>query len=254
MGEDKINIDEFSFNEFLDKSEKLKETPKPDALPAEVRVEDKERKRKINFQEMPADADSILNINHKEMVDKYLQEEQISIPSNQVNSNNYLSLVLSPDLKELELMIRGLEYVKRFNPLLQREEIILRKIPDHPLNEFGVNSIMAELKVYCSPEIKLGRKKEKDYYNSIQHVGHSIVRLVYKNLKNFGMDTQVKQRNAKRFCNAIIEFLDASYSRSVGGRENDLSRATELKIEGSIEPTDLYKNLGKLPQKEQLKN
>jgi len=205
---------EFGFDEFSKKEEPKKE------------------KKTINFQELPTDTEAILS---KEQVEHYSQEESIGIPYEDAQSQSHLSLILSPNLRDLELMIRGLEYVKRYNPLTKKEEIILRKIKDHPLNEYGINRIISELKVYCSPEIKLGRKRERDYFNSVQHVCHSIVRLIYKNLKSFGMDTQEKQRNAKTFCNAIIEIVDASFSRSVEGKENDLSRPTELSIQGTVD-------------------
>jgi len=154
------------------------------------------------------------------------------------NPNSYLSLVLSPNLKELELMIRGLEYVQMFNQQTGKEEFVMRKIKEHPLNEYGINQIITQLKIYTSPEIKLGRKRARDYYNSVQHVSKTVVRLIYKNLKSFGMDTQEKQRNAKVFCDAMIEVIDSSYSRSIEGKENDLSRATEFKIEGNIDSLD----------------
>jgi len=236
---------ELSFSEYENK---------PQAINPALTVEPDKEKRKINFQELPKGSDNILNIEeNKRIIDKYTKEEAIPMPFEAGNVSSYLSLVLSPNLRELELMIRGLEYVKRFNPVTGREEIILRKIEGHPLNEYGINRIMSELKVYCSPEIKLGRKRTRDYYNSVNHVCHSIVRLIYKNLKNFGMDTQVKQRNAKAFCNAIIEFVDASFSRSIEGKENDLSRATEFKVEGTIDSMDPHKIFNK-QQKEALKN
>lgn len=228
-------MDEFSFL----KTEKPKEETK---------------KREINFQEMPKETEQLLNVKaQQDIINKFTQPVPVAIPFEGNTQNSYLSLVLSPNLRELELMIRGLEYVKQYNPLTGKDEVVLRKIENHPLNEYGINQIMQELKVFSSPEIKLGRKRTRDYYNSVNHVCHSIVRLVYKNLRNFGMDTQVKQRNAKIFCDAIIEIVDASFSRSIEGKENDLSRATEFKIEGSIEPTNLYKNFSK-DQKEQLKN
>ena len=197
---------------------------------------EKAPKRTINFQQIPEEAKQILNKEQLEY-DKYVKEEQqIGIPyDDNPNVSSYLSLVLSPNLRELEMMIRGLEYVKRFNPITKKEEVILRRIKSHPLNETGINKIMSELKVYTSAEIKLGRKRERDYYNSVHHVCYSIVRLIYKNLKSFGMDSQEKQRNAKTFCTAIIEMVDASFSRSIEGKENDLSRATEFKIEGNID-------------------
>lgn len=233
---------DFSFDEFKEKETKQ-----------ETKSETKPEKAKINFQELPKDTDDILDNKMKADIERFTRDEPVAIPYDNSNSNSYLNLVLSPNLRDLELMIRGLEYVKRWNPITNRDEIILRKIKDHPLNEYGINTIMAELKVWSSPEIKLGRKTEKAYYQSVQHVARCVVRLIYKNLKNFGMDTQIKQRNAKRFCNAIIEMVDASFSRSVSGRENDLSRATELRIEGKIDPTDLYDNFNK-QKKEEIKN
>jgi hypothetical protein len=213
-------------------------------------------KKGDSFQEIPKGTDELLNTrNQQAIIDKFTKDEPVAIPFEGSLSNSYLGLVLSPNLRELELMIRGLEYIKRFNPLINRDEVILRKIEGHPLNEYGINQIMQELKVYSSPEIKLGRKRMRDYYNSVNHVCKSIVRLVYKNLKNFGMDTQVKQRNAKIFCDAIIEIVDASFSRSIEGKENDLSRASSFEITGSIDT--LNDPAGKLfnkEKKESLKN
>jgi len=212
-------------------------------------------KKKINFLKIPEeDLAEQEKEEQKAMLEKYTKEEPVSIPFEGDNSNSYLSLVLAPNLRELELMIRGLEYVKRFNPVTNRDEVILRKIKDHPLNEKGINEIMSQLKVYSSAEIKLGRKRLRDYYLSIQQVGKTITRLVYKNLKNFGMDTQVKQRSAKNFCLAIIEIMDASFSRSIEGKENDLSRATEFKIEGNIDTLNDPARMFNKEQRGQMKN
>jgi hypothetical protein len=250
--------DEFSFDEYnVDalKEKKEVELIKNTTVTNEHVTREQDRGKKINFQDMPEDIDSVLSQkDNRELIDKYTQDEPIAIPIDSSGVNSYLSLVLSPNLRDLELMIRGLEYVKRYNPISGRDEIILRKIPGHPLNEYGINQIMKELKIYSSPEIKLGRKRVRDYYNSIQHVSRSVVRLIYKNLKNFGMDTQVKQRSAKLFCDAIIEIIDSSYSRSIEGKENDLSRATEFRIEGNIDTLNDPSKLFNKKQKENLKN
>ena len=68
------------------------------------------------------------------------------------------------------------------------------------------------------------------------------------------MDTQVKQRSAKIFCLAMIEIMDASFSRSIEGKENDLSRATEFKIEGNIDTLNDPAKMFNKTQKEQMKN
>lgn len=220
----------------------------------EQAAETKTDKKSINFQELPKGSDELLKAENIKQ-ENFHDETAVGLPFNDnQNSNSYLSLVLSPNFVDLEMMIRGLEYVKRWNPNTKKDEIILRRIKDHPLNDYGINKILSELKVYCSPEIKLGRKKEKDYYLSIRHVCYSIVRLIYKNLKTFGMDTQEKQRSAKTFCNAIIEFVDSSYSRSIEGKENDLSRATEFKIESNIDGLNDPAKLFNRNQKEAMKN
>jgi len=231
------------------------EEKKPE-LPAQVpSVPEKEKKNSINFQELPKDSENILNNKQEDLYNKYGQEESIGIPYDETQQHSsYLTLVLSPNFRDLELMIRGLEYVKRFNRITNKEEIIIRRIKDHPLNETGVNRIMNELRIYCSPEIKLGRKNERDYYGSVNHVCHSIVRLVYKNLKAFGMEDQHRQRSAKSFCNAIIEFVHASFSRSLEGRENDLSRATEFRIESNIDGLNDPSKLFNRSKKDELKN
>ena len=96
---------EFGFNEFQKPSGAL---PQPSP---EVKLEEKKdpSKKTINFQELPKDSHDILSA--KEM-EEYSKEEQIGLPydDNQQHSS-YLSLVLSPNLRDLELMIRGLEYV-----------------------------------------------------------------------------------------------------------------------------------------------
>ena len=249
--------EEFSFEKYNTealKKEKVEGELIKNITPTNPAVSLEVEKKKINFLPLPTDVSPVEEQRQRELVEKYMKEEPVTVPFEGSNSNSYLSLVLSPNLRELELMIRGLEYVKRYNPLSQREEIILRKIEGHPLNERGINEIMATLKVYSSAEIKLGRKRLRDYYLSVQQVGKTVTRLVYKNLKNFGMDTQTKQRSAKIFCLAMIEILDASFSRSIEGKENDLSRATEFKIEGNIDTLNDPAKMFNKPQKEQMKN
>jgi hypothetical protein len=275
--------DEFSFDKFnLPKQTETVLNELPEELKQNVETpnpaleKEKDPKKKINFIDIDKEIESILGNNnplpqqyqntpnynsqfppqHVSQQNPFSQRsmtESLALPFDTGTPNSYLSLVLSPNLRELELMIRGLEYVKMRDPATGREEVILRKIEGHPLNEYGINQILTHIKIYASPEIKLGRKKERDYYLSIQQVGKTITRLIYKNLKNFGMDTQEKQRNAKAFCLAIIELIDSAYSRSLEGRENDLSRATEMRIEGSLDsfsdPSRLFKQ-----QKDQMKN
>jgi len=246
-------MQEFSFDDY--DTDKLKEKQNPELLKENVKTDnpgyydDVEKPRE--FMNLD-DSKQLFKQKHYENPE---DENTLSLPyDNSLQGNSYLSLVLSPNLRELELMIRGLEYVQKWNELTGKYEYRLRKIPNHPLNEYGINQIITQLKIYTSPEIKLGRKTTKDYYNSIQHVAKTIVRLIYKNLKSFGMDTQEKQRNAKMFCDAIIEVIDSSYSRSIGGKENDLSRATDFRVEGRIDNMDDISNFMNRQDKNKLKN
>jgi hypothetical protein len=212
-------------------------------------------KKKINFQEMPKNTDEILGKKkQEEIVEKYTKSEPVAMPYDNPGQSSHLSLILSPNLRDLELMIRGLQYVKRYNPVMQKEEVILEKIADHPLNEYGINKILELIRIWSSSELKLGRRNHKDAIESAQQIGIDAKRLIYKNLKKFGMDTQTKQRNAKTYALLIFEFAYSALSRSVEGRENDASRPTEFNVQGSVD------NLGETPRflspqkKEQLKN
>jgi hypothetical protein len=222
----------------------------------QLQTEEIPKKKEINFQEMPKGTNEILNPQEqKAIIDRFMQQTPVAIPMEANTGTSYLHLVLSPNFRDLELMIRGLEYVSQMNPITQKQEIILRKIENHPLNEYGINKILEFIKVWSSPEIKLGRKKTRDYYNSVRQVSQDAKRLIYKNLKNFGMDTQVKQRSAKTYVLAIIEYADASFSRSLEGRENDLSRATEFSIQSNIDGlNDPSKQFFNKSQKDNLKN
>jgi hypothetical protein len=215
----------------------------------------KPNKKDINFQELPKGTEETLsNQIQKDLIDKFTKDEPVAIPVDSNTNTTHLSLILSPNLRELEMMIRGLEYIKRYNPVIGKDEIILRKIKDHPLNEYGINKIMELLKVWSSSELKLGRRTQKDAIESAQQIGKDARRLIYKNLKNFGMDNQIKQRSAKTYGLAIFEFTYSALSRSVEGRENDASRPTAFEIQGNVDTvTDPSKYIS--PQKkESLKN
>lgn len=218
-------------------------------------VEEK-KKKEINFQEMPTGTDEILNQNqiNQQIVDHFTKQTPIAMPT-EVNPNaSHLSLILNPNLRELEMMIRGLEYVRQYNPINQREEVVLRKIQDHPLNEYGISKIMELLRIWSSSELKLSRRTPKDAIQSAQQIGKDARRLIYKNLKAFGMENQQKQRSAKTYGLAIFEFAYSALSRSISGMENDASRPTEFSIQSNmLESPDATRTLSK-ERKEQLKN
>jgi hypothetical protein len=251
-----MNEEEFSFEKY--NVENLKEIKDVSLLKENLatsnpgQYNDKDKKTE-EFMDLGDISDLMPNMNSSQP--SMHDNQPLSIPyDNQPIGNSYLSLVLSPNLRELELMIRGLEYIRVIDENTHRSSYTLRKIPNHPLNEYGINQIITYLKIYTSPEIKLGRKRQKDYCNSVGHISKSIIRLIYKNLKAFGMDNQSKQRNAKVFCDAIIEIIDSAYSRSVSGKENDLSRATDFRIEGRIDSMDGISNMMNPQSKEKLKN
>jgi hypothetical protein len=78
--------------------------------------EDGSNKKKIAFEELPQGSNEILNNKRPEDND-FNREETVGIPSEDNQQQSHLSLILSPNLRDLELMIRGLEYVKRYNKI-----------------------------------------------------------------------------------------------------------------------------------------
>lgn len=215
-------------------------------------LEEKKSKKDINFQDMPIGTDQILsNETQNKIFEKFTKEEPIAIPLDQNYNTSHLALILSPNFRELELMIRGLEYCKRTNPITGKDEVILRKIENHPLNEYGINKILELIKIWSSSELKLGRRTPQDAISSAQQIGMDARRLIYKNLKNFGMDNQQKQRSAKLYTLAIFEFSYSALTRSISGMENDASRPTEYSIQSNMLETQNELNKKK---RDELKN
>lgn len=163
----------------------------------------------------------------------YEDSEEIVIPSESRNDSSYLSLILNPNLRELELYIRGLEYVKQFDAKQRKEVVKMRKIQDHFLNNKGINAIIQELKIHTSSDMTLQRLSEPQFLLKTHEVGQTFHRLIFKNMKEFGMDTHEKKRHARRLWLAIKNKIDGAYSRSIGGKENDLSRA-QISLTGEI--------------------
>lgn len=160
-------------------------------------------------------------------------EDEIVIPAERERDSSYLGLILNPNLRDLELYIRGLEYVKSYDPRRKKEVIRVRRVKSHFLNERGINAILQELKVHTSSDMTLQRVDIETYRIKTHEVGQTFHRLIYKNLKEFGMETHEEQRHARRLWLAIKNKIDAAYSRAIDGKENDLSRA-RIELHGEI--------------------
>ena len=249
MEQEQVNISDEVIN-------KIKSDYNNDLNKEKVEEKPKSKKKEINFQEMPQGTNEILNQNqiNQQIVDHFTKQTPIAMPTETNPNASHLSLILNPNLRDLEMMIRGLESVRQWNPITQREEVVLRRIENHPLNDYGINKIMELLRIWSSSELKLSRRTPKDAIQSAQQIGKDARRLIYKNLKEFGMDNQVKMRSAKTYGLAIFEFTYSALTRSIAGMENDSSRPTEFSVQ-----SNMLDNANQIPvltkhQKENLKN
>lgn len=195
----------------------------------------------IGSESVPQNNSQYLDIKNNPIEDLSLEDDQyideLVIPPSSVDANNYLSLLLKPDLRDLELYIRGIEFVKKTNHKTGHSKIEMKKIKDHFLNEYGINRILSELKLHTSSDIILARLEKESYHQVMHQIGTTFLRLIYKNLKLFGMDTHEKQRNARPLWLAMNNKVDAAYSRSIGGRENDISHA-QITLTGDLTSID----------------
>jgi len=96
------------------------------------------------------------------------------------------------------------------------------RIDDHYLNDYGVNMVLHFLSGYLSKEIFLARYKQEKADIILSQFSRKFTHFFYDNIVEFGMDTPKKKKVAPMFVQMVIDLVDASYSRAIGGKTSDL--------------------------------
>lgn len=129
---------------------------------------------------------------------------------------NTMELVLDSDkiLQRIEGFLRQLRTHKTDNGYV----LIQPKEEDRILNETGVNEIMAQLGWYINPDIILSNYNDEEVNTIVLNFGIEFSDFLHINMERFGMDTRQKQRYYNMLCTNVINIVDATYHRSIGGK------------------------------------
>lgn len=149
---------------------------------------------------------------------------------NQLQAQQALSMFQKDDEDKKNIM----ESVLNSDKILQRIETFLRQLrpqktdkgyilsepleKDRLLNETGVNEIMAQLAWYITPDVILSNYTEEEVRVIVHQFGIEFSDFVYVNMERFGMGNRIKQRSFTMLCLNVINIVDATYHRSIGGK------------------------------------
>jgi hypothetical protein len=137
--------------------------------------------------------------------------------NDEFRTENLVMWQLRVDWDRIEHIIRG------HKPKIdEKGNEYFEKIDSHYLNEYGVNNILHFLSFYLSKEIFLARYTEEAVNLRLKHFSRQFINFFYNNLNEFGLDTPQKVKMAPMFCQSVIDLVDASYSRAIGGKTADL--------------------------------
>ncbi len=160
----------------------------------------------------------------EDYLDKYSGEEDSQ-------NNNYSQPVMFDERKD-ENLIKDL-----LNVNWERIEHILRghkpkvdekgneyfiMIEHHYLNDYGVNNILHFLSFYLSKEIFLARYTQEKVNLIMKQFSMQFTNWFYDNINEFGLNTPTKKKMSNMFVRAIIDLVDAAYSKSVEGRMSEM--------------------------------
>lgn len=129
---------------------------------------------------------------------------------------NIMELILNSDkiLARIETFLRQLRPEKRGNGYV----LVDPPKGERVLNETGIHEIMAQLAWYINPDVILSNYTEEEVNVIVLNFGIEFSDFMHLNMENFGMNTRQKQRYYNMLCTNIINIVDATYHRSIGGK------------------------------------
>jgi len=138
--------------------------------------------------------------------------------NNNDEDNNMVKWRLDPE-KELARIERLLR--KQVPTRNDRGELFYAnpKKEDQLFNEYGINEIMNILSSYINKSITLSNYTEDEINKIMESFSIEIVDFIYINAEKFGLDTPEKKKHFPMVVKIIVDLVDATYHRSIGGKE-----------------------------------
>ncbi len=173
--------------------------------------------------------------NRKKTIQNKKEKEIRSLPyvEEKDSKNNYFSLILSSDFRDLEMEIRGLRYYKEVDGN-GKEVITTKKVEGHYLSDSGADDLLLELKAHLSSDIKLGVMTRDEFLQQNDIIRKFLHSYLMNNLYKLGMDTEEKQRKAPTLFTMMMARIRSVYSRSIAGMENKRSHG-DIKLSGELD-------------------
>ncbi len=174
---------------------------------------------------LPIDPNSETNTEVKDYLDDYnnsndSQNQNYSQPvmfDGEDKDGNLIKNLLTVDWERIEHIVRG------HKPKIDdKGNEFFTKIDDHYLNDYGVNNILHFLSFYLSKEIFLARYTQDKVNLILKQFSSQFTDWFYDNINEFGLDTPTKKKMSNMFVRAIIDLVDAAYSKAVEGKMSEM--------------------------------
>lgn len=132
-------------------------------------------------------------------------------------TDNLVMWQLRVDWERVEHIVRG------HKPMVDKEgNEYFTRMQEHYLNDYGVNSILHFLSFYLSKEIFLARYSKEKVDIIMKNFAMQFTDFFYDNIIEFGLNTPSKKKMSKMFVQAVIDLVDASYSKAIEGKTAEL--------------------------------
>jgi hypothetical protein len=95
-------------------------------------------------------------------------------------------------------------------------------------NENGINSIMNKLAWYVNKNIILSCYTVEEVNLIMKEFSYMLIDFIYINANEFGMDTPEKKKYYTSVCMDIINIVDATYRRAIGGGERESLKTARI--------------------------
>lgn len=119
--------------------------------------------------------------------------------------------------------------------------------PENQLfNEYGVNEIMNLLSWYVNKEIILSNYTAEEISLIMYQFGEELIDFIYINMEKFGLDNIDKKKHYPMVVMNIINLVDATYRRALGGLEREgLKTARVVTQSETLGQPKMYPSLNK---------
>lgn len=87
------------------------------------------------------------------------------------------------------------------------------------MNDRGVNEILKQIRTFLNKNNVLSNYSADEIRDRIRRLGHALRKLIYRNMEDYGLDTEYKINHFEMMTIDLISMIESSYRRAMGGEE-----------------------------------